>query len=106
MQMLALNWHDLLIFLSFTACIAGLSLLSDTKQTQTDEIEDSEQMLLRMTFAYWMVYCVAIGLQKINLTDWHILLVNLKITAALSYLLTFSCVLSLPLHRISVRQVE
>lgn len=106
MQMINLNWHNFLIFLSFTACIAGISLLSDTKQTQSTELEDSEQMLLRMTFSYWMVYCIAISLQKISLPDWDILLLNLRVIAALSYLLTFSCVLSLPLHRISVRQVE
>lgn len=107
MEMINLSLHDVLIFLSFNACIAGLFLLSDTKQTQADDLEDSEQMLFRMTFAYWIVYCVAASIQKIISPDWNILLINLKITAALSYILTFSCVLSLPLHRMSVRrQVE
>lgn len=107
MQMLNISWHGVLIFLSFTACLAGLFLLSDTKETQADEFENNEHMLLKMTFAYWMVYCVASSLQAIILPDWNILVLNLKIAAALSYLLTFSCVLCLPLYRISARrQVE
>jgi hypothetical protein len=31
---------------------------------------------------------------------------TLKITTALSYFLTFSCILSLPLHRFAVHHVE
>ena len=106
MQMLNLGWHDYLVLLSFAACVTGLFLLSDGKKTQADDLEETEETLFRMTFAYWMVYCVAFGIQKIALPDWEILLLNLKITAALSYFLTFACVLCLPLHRFAVRQVE
>jgi hypothetical protein len=106
MQMLNLIWHDLLVFLSFAACIAGLFLLSDTDQTEVNELEETEQILFRMSFAYWMVYCVAFGIQKITLPDWEIVLLSLKLTAALSYFLTFSCIVCLPLHRFAVRQVE
>lgn len=106
MQTLNLIWHDVLIFLSFIACIAGLLLLSDTKQTQADELEETEQILFRMSFSYWMVYCIAVGIQKIALPDWEILLLSLKLTAALSYFLTFACIVCLPLHRFAVRQVQ
>ena len=105
MQSLNLIWHDCLIFLSFTACIAGLVLLSDTK-TQASELEETEEVLFRMSFSYWMVYCVAVGIQKIALPDWEILLLSLKLTAALSYFLTFACIVCLPLHRLAVRHVE
>jgi hypothetical protein len=106
MQMPNIIWHDFLVFLSFIACIAGLVLLSDTKQNQVSELEETEQILFRMCFTYWLVYCVALGIQKIALPDWEILLLSLKITAALSYFLTFACVVCLPLHRLAVRRVE
>ena len=106
MQMSNLIWHDFLVFLSSIACVAGLILLSDTKQNSADELEETEQILLRMSFTYWLVYCVAVGIQKIALPDWEILLLSLRITSALSYFLTFACILCLPLHRLAVRQVE
>lgn len=100
-----LSWHDYLNILSFVAAIAGLLLLLQPRQKKVDEIVETEQSLLKMTFAYWMVYCTAIGLQKIVLPDWDILQVNLRLTAIFSYFLTFSCLLCLPLHRLSSRQV-
>ncbi len=106
MQTLNLIWQDFIVFLSFAACIAGLFLLSDAKQTKVNELEETEQILFRMSFAYWMVYCVSFGIQKIALPDWEILLLSLKLTSTLSYFLTFACVLCLPLHRLAVRQVE
>ncbi len=105
MQTLNIIWHDLVVILSFAACIAGLFLLADNKH-QVNELEETEQILFRMSFAYWMVYCVAFGIQKLALPDWEIMLLSLKLTAALSYFLTFSCIVCLPLHRFSVRQVE
>ena len=106
MQMSNLNGHDFLVFLSSIACIAGLILLSDSKQNSVDELEQTEEILLRMSFTYWLVYCIAVGIQKITLPDWEILLLSLRITSALSYFLTFACILCLPLHRLAVRQVE
>lgn len=105
MQTLNIIWHDLVVILSFAACIAGLFLLADPQQ-EVSELEETEQILFRMSFAYWMVYCVAFGIQKLALPDWEIMLLSLKLTAALSYFLTFSCIVCLPLHRFSVRQVE
>lgn len=106
MQMLNLGLHNFLLVLSFFACIVGLLLLADTKQDQVNELEESEQILFRMSFAYWLVYCVCVGMVKIGLPDWEIMVMSVKITAALSYFLTFACVLCLPLHRLSVKQVE
>lgn len=106
MQTLNLGWHELLTIASFFACIIGLLLLVDTKQDQVSELEESEQILFRMSFAYWMVYCISVGMQKIGLPDWEVMVMSVKITAALSYFLTFACVLCLPLHRLSVKQVQ
>ena len=106
MQILNLGWHNLLMIFSFGACITGLLLLIDTKSDKVNELEESEQILFRMTFTYWTVYCVCAGLQKIGLPEGEIVLMSVNIAAALSYFLTFACVLCLPLHRFSVRQVE
>ncbi len=101
-----LHWHDYLLFASLVASIAGLFLLSDGDSTQASELETSEQMLLSMSFSYWIVHCVMVGILKLWHPEWEILSINLRLTATFSYLLTFSCILSLPLHRMSVRQVE
>ncbi|BAY23567.1 hypothetical protein NIES2100_33590 [Calothrix sp. NIES-2100] len=97
--------HEFVVAVSFVACIVGLLLLWDSKQ-QKDELEETEQILLRMSFSYWLVYCVAFGLEKIILQSWEPILTTLKITTALSYFLTFSCIISLPLHRFAIHQVE
>ena len=106
MQILNLGWHDYIVLISFIACITGLLLLSDANQTQANDLEETEQILFRMSFAYWMVYCVAVGIQIVLPSDWEIPLLSLKLTTALSYFLTFACVVCLPLHRFAMRQVE
>jgi peptidoglycan biosynthesis protein MviN/MurJ (putative lipid II flippase) len=105
MNLLNLFNHEFLVAVSSVACIAGLLLLWGTKPGQ-DDIEETEQILLRMSFTYWLVYCVAFGIDKIALPEWEAIQMTLKITTALAYFLTFSCILSLPLHRFAVRQVE
>ena len=102
--MFKLPWYDYLVVVSFIACIVGLFLLFNTKQTQADELEETERSLLIMSFGYWMVYCIAFNIQKIDLSNLETLLLDLRLTAAFSYFLTFSCVLSLPLYRFALRQ--
>ncbi|AFZ23198.1 Protein of unknown function, DUF270 [Cylindrospermum stagnale PCC 7417] len=97
--------HEFVVAVSSVACIVGLLLLRDCKQHK-DDAEETEQILLRMSFSYWLVYCVAFSLDKMLLPDWQGLTMTLKITTALSYFLTFSCILSLPLHKFAVHQVE
>jgi hypothetical protein len=94
-----LVWHDYLVFLSFIACIAGLILLFKTFNNPSDDVEAADRMLFMMTFTYWLVYCLAFGAQKLVLPDWETAMLSLKFTTVISYLLTFSCVLGLPLHR-------
>ncbi|MBE9050393.1 hypothetical protein IQ243_08210 [Nostocales cyanobacterium LEGE 11386] len=97
--------HEFVVAVSFVACIVGLLLLWNVKQPK-DNLEETEQILFRMSFSYWLVYCVAFGIEKMILPDWENLLMTLKITTALSYFLTFSCILSLPLHKLAVHRVE
>ncbi len=97
--------HDFVVAVSFVASIVGLALLWNSKQQQ-DEAEATEEILFRMSFSYWLVYCVAFGIQKIVLPDWEGVMMSLKITTALSYFLTFSCIVSLPLHKLAMRHVQ
>ncbi len=105
MHSLNIFCHESVVAVSFVACIIGLVLLWNSKQ-QTNEMEETERILFRMSFSYWLVYCVAFGIEKMVLPDWESVLMTLKITTALSYFLTFSCILSLPLHKFAVHRVE
>ncbi|MBD2438985.1 hypothetical protein H6G69_19585 [Nostoc sp. FACHB-110] len=97
--------HEFVVAVSFVACILGLVLLWDSKQAK-DDMEETEKILFRMSFSYWLVYCVAFALEKLILPEWEAVVMSLKITTALSYFLTFSCILSLPLHKFAVHRVE
>lgn len=101
-----LSWHDYLMVLSFFASIAGLILLLKDATLNEDEVEITDRVLFIMSFTYWLVYCVAFAAQKLILPEWEILSLSVKITAVLSYLLTCTCILSLPLHRVATRQPE
>ncbi len=105
MHSLNLICHEFVVAVSFVACIAGLFLLWDNKSNQ-DDLEESERILFRMCFSYWLVYCLAFALEKIILPEWESVLLSLRLTTALSYFLTFSCTLSLPLHKFAVHRVE
>ncbi|MEH1792555.1 MULTISPECIES: hypothetical protein [unclassified Nostoc] len=105
MHSLNIFCHESVVAVSFVACILGLVLLWDSKQQKSD-VEETEVILFRMSFTYWLVYCVAFGIEKIILPEWESVVMTLKITTALSYFLTFSCILSLPLHKFAVHRVE
>ncbi|MEG3956335.1 hypothetical protein [Microcoleus sp. herbarium2] len=105
--MVELNWHDYLVMVSFVASIAGLVLLGDNRNSQpTDDRTLSEEILIKMSFTYWTVYCISVFGLKLHLPEDSWLLVSLKLTTVLSYLLTASSILSLPLQRMAVRRVE
>ncbi|WP_353929273.1 hypothetical protein WJM97_13195 [Okeanomitos corallinicola TIOX110] len=97
--------HEFVVAVSSVACIVGLLLLWDQKK-QKEEAQVTEEILLRMSFTYWLVYCIAFGIEKMVLPNWEGLIMTLKITTALSYFLTFSCILSLPLYKFAVHEVE
>ena len=91
--------------LSFVACVAGLGLLWDKEQFET-EMQETEKILFRMSFSYWLVYCVAFGIEKTVLPLGEAVLMSLRMTTALSYFLTFSCVICLPLHKFAMRRIQ
>lgn len=97
--------HEFVVAISSIACIVGLWLLKDDNQA-IDDFQATEESLLRMSFAYWLVYCIAFGIEKVFLFDGEAVMITLRITTALSYFLTFSCILSLPLHKFAVHKIE
>jgi len=113
--MVELNWHDYVVILSFVASIAGLLLLGDIRNSvlTDDSVRDSfadrtlsEEILIKMSFTYSIVYCTSVFALKLHLPEDSWLLHSLKLTTVLSYLLTASSILSLPLQRMTVRRVE
>jgi predicted membrane metal-binding protein len=98
--------HGFVVAVSSVACILGLLLLWEKKKPK-DNAQETEEILLRMSFSYWLVYCAAFGAEKLFAPCLEGLSMTLKITTALSYFLTFSCILSLPLHKFAAHeQVE
>jgi hypothetical protein len=90
---------------SFFASVVGLYLLlNDPLIPPPTEVEDPDTMLLALSFGYWIIHCVALSAQKWVTPDWEIMLLSLKFATLFSYLLTFCCILSLPLNRIAARQ--
>jgi len=105
--MVELNWHDYLVMVSFVASIAGLVLLGDNRNSPpTDDRTLSEEILIKMSFTYWTVYCISVFGLKLHLPEDSWLFLSLKLSTVLSYLLTASSILSLPLQRMAVRRVE
>ncbi len=104
--MVELNWHDYLVIVSFVASIAGIVLLGDRNSQPTDDRTLSEEILIKMSFTYWTVYCISVFALKLHIPEDNWLLHSLKLTTVLSYLLTASSILSLPLQRMAVRRVE
>jgi hypothetical protein len=103
--MLELSWHSGLQTVSCLAALVGLvwSISSDRVQ-DSDQRRDNEETLLRMAFTYWIVFCLSVALQKLDLPPWDGLIVGLKFTAMLTYCLTFSSIVCLPLHHFESRR--
>jgi peptidoglycan biosynthesis protein MviN/MurJ (putative lipid II flippase) len=86
---------------SFFASAIGLYLLYNNHKLRHEDLDESQWMLFAMSFAYWIVHCVAISTQRWIPQDWAWMIFSFKFCAVISALLTFSCALSLPLNRIT-----
>lgn len=100
-----LGWYDMLLGASLLAALGGLGLLlpGETDQDLSDRQITTEN-LLRMTFVYWTVYCIVAIAQKLLPSEIHPVTVPLRLTGLLTYVLTFSSLLCLPLHYFEARR--
>lgn len=89
------------ILSSFFASALGLFLLYNNESIRNEDLDEGQWMLFAMSFAYWIVHCVAISIQPWLPQEWAGALFGLKFCSVISALLTFSCALSLPLNQIS-----
>ncbi len=100
------SWHDYLVIVSFGAAIAGVVLVQTEPKTE-DNLVLTDRAIFLMIFAYWLVYCLAAIGQKFVNPEWSLVIFSIRATAMFSYLLTTTCLISLPLHRYSAsRQAE
>lgn len=99
-------WHSYLVFGSLFAALAGLLLAYTANQAPEETLDPTERVLLIMSFSYWLVYCLAFGLQKLPLPDSEFLTLSLKLTTLITYFLTFASIVCIPLNRFASRQVD
>ncbi|KAM3090788.1 hypothetical protein ACKFKG_28280 [Phormidesmis sp. 146-35] len=99
-------WQTYLSLISFFAAVIGLYVLHHVNSKPGEELDAADHTLFALSFGYWVVHCMAVGAQRMVSPDWEIAALSLKFTAVFSYLLTFSSALSLPLHRMSIRQKQ
>jgi hypothetical protein len=93
-----------MIVISSIASGAGLYLYGRSPIKNPSEAEATQETMTRLTFVYWMVYCFAYWGAQACLEFSQSLTYSFRFLMLLSYLLTFCCVLSLPLHLIEQRR--
>jgi hypothetical protein len=95
------EFTHVITLISFFASALGLFTLYHHDRLRHEDLDETQWMLFAMAFTYWMVHCVTIAVVQWIPQDWIWVLLNVKITAVASALLTFSCAMSLPLNRIA-----
>ncbi|MCY7406492.1 MAG: hypothetical protein LH631_03690 [Alkalinema sp. CAN_BIN05] len=92
---------------SFFASALGLFLLYNHTKIRNEDLDDGQWMLFAMSFAYWIVHCVAISAQHWVPQEWNWVALSFKFCSVLSALLSLSSALSLPLTTVSeVNKIE
>lgn len=100
----ALSIYDGLLIGSCLASIVGLSVYCQPQSENPTEAEAIQETLVRMTFVYWVVYCVSHWGEKLCGAVEQPVVCSLHLLAVLSFILTFCCTITLPLHLIEQRQ--
>jgi hypothetical protein len=95
-------WIESVRLVSFFACVLGLFVLYNDRSTQED-LGEANWNLMSFSFGYWIVNCLAHAGQNCLCPTWTTVLLSVKLTSLFSFLLTFSCILSLPLNRVAAR---
>jgi hypothetical protein len=99
-----ISWHDWILVISSIASVAGLYFYGRSPIKVPSEAEAAQETLVRLTFVYWIVYCCAHWGEQACTALSPSLTCSLRLLMLLSYLLTFCCALSMPLHLIEQRR--
>jgi hypothetical protein len=95
-------WIEYVRFASFVASAIGLYILYNDASTQKD-FGESSWNLMSFGFGYWALNCVAHATQQWICPDCDAVWMSVKFTDLFSLLLTFSCLMSLPLNQIAAK---
>jgi hypothetical protein len=97
-----LSWHHWILVLSALCSFVGLCWLCADRNDNLTDAETTHQTLFRMAFAAWLMYCASTLGEALcqNFAEDC----GLRVLSALSYVVTFCCVLGLPLHAIEQLQ--
>lgn len=113
MMLTTWDWHNGLLFSSAIAALIGILWLVHQEKQERSQVGNPPELtlqqaygetLLRMIFVYWLLYCGVKGLQTLIPLEGTDLGRMCQVTGLLSYLLTFSSVLCLPMHYLQARQ--
>ncbi|WP_404784616.1 hypothetical protein [Altericista sp. CCNU0014] len=102
--MQTLSWHDSILLVSCFASVAGLYFYGRSQAEDPTDAEAAHETLVRLSFVYWLVYCASNWGEQICASSSQGLACSLRVLGLFSYILTFSCVLSVPLHAIEQRR--
>jgi hypothetical protein len=102
LAMTSSDWIEYLRLGSFFASTIGLFILYNDESTQTD-FGEANWNLLAFSFGYWIVNCIAHSIQLCVCPSWSMVVLSLKFTSLFSFLLTFSCAISLPLNKVAAK---
>ena len=102
--MTILSWHDVLLIFSAVTSLVGVGYVSRYALEDPTVSQALQETLTRLTFVYWIVFCISrLGQRLVTFLPYD-LACQLKILALLCFMLTFCCLLSLPLHLIERQQ--
>jgi hypothetical protein len=54
-----LSWHEYLVILSCFTSVGGLIASGRAEDKDPTEAQAMQETLVRMTFVYWIVYCIS-----------------------------------------------
>ncbi len=99
-----LSWHDSILLCSGLTSLAGVGYTYCIALKDPTESEAMQETMVRLTFVYWIVFCLSSLGDRLSTFLPYDLSCRFKILSLLCFMLTFCCVLSLPMHLIEQRQ--
>jgi hypothetical protein len=99
-----LSWHDALLLFSGLTSAIGVGYTYRFAMKDPTDSQATQETLVRLTFVYWTVFCLSSLSERFLSFLPYDLSCRLKILTLLCFMLTFCCLVSLPLHFIEQRQ--